>query len=182
MSRRISVAIAVITLAFAAAYLGSPLWAVKQFRAAAVSGDVDRLAAAVDFPAVREGLKAQVSAAAARRVADDPRLRGSPLAGLGVALMPLVVDHLTDVLVTPEGIAALIRQGRVIRGGGGARANPHVRYDYGYRGLDRFVVTVRAPDAAADRASRFVFARRGLFSWTLVRLEMPEAALAGEVS
>ena len=178
MRGKVWTALAAAALLFVGAYAGSPYWAVKQFRAAAVGGDVSRLAAAVDFPAVRESLKGQVAAAATRRVVEDPRLRDDPLAGLGMALMPVVVDRMTDALVTPRSIAALLRQGRAVRGERGAAVDPHVRYDYGYEGLDRFVVTVRAPGAASNRAPRFVFARRGLFRWMVIGLEIPDGALA----
>jgi hypothetical protein len=63
MSKKVWGAVAAVVILFGAAYLGSPFWAARQFRNAALSADVDRLDAAVDFPAVRESLKSQLSVA-----------------------------------------------------------------------------------------------------------------------
>ena len=55
-----------------AAYLASPFLAVRQFRNAALAADVDGLDATVDFPAVRESLKSQITVALTAKMANDP--------------------------------------------------------------------------------------------------------------
>lgn len=170
-------AIAAVLVLFGAAYLGSPFWAARQFKQAALSGDADRLDAAVDFPAVRDSLKGQLTAAMTAKLGSDAALKDNPFAGLGAALMPLFVDRFTSAFVTPDGISALVRRGRVQRGGKDALADPDVSYDFAYRTLDSFAVTVRGRDVKADRALHFVFERRGLFAWKVVRLEIPSEVL-----
>src|SRR5579862_4994538 len=91
---------------FTTAYFGSAYLAASRFKDAAISADPDRLDAAVDFPAVRESLKSQLSAAMMRKFQTDPHLNGNPLAGLGMMLGPVIVDKAVDAYVTPDGISA----------------------------------------------------------------------------
>ena len=178
MSRKSLAVITAVLVLFGAAYLGSPFWAVRQFRAAAISADVDRLDAAVDFPAVRESLKSQMTVAMTAKMTSDPEMRDNPFAGLGMALMPAIVAKMVDGFVTPAGISALMKRGRLEKPGA-SQPVKDIDYDYAYHGLDRFAVTARAPEAKADEAPRFVFERRGLFSWKLIRLDIPQAAFDG---
>ncbi|HEX7849774.1 MAG TPA: DUF2939 domain-containing protein [Sphingomonas sp.] len=169
----IGAAFALVALAYGA----SPYVAVRGFVAAAKQGDAEKLGAAVDFPAVRADLKPQLTAAVTARMERDPEMRGNPLAGLGAMLMPTILDRMIDSVVTPDGIAALVRAGKVGRTGSGSTPQ-RVDYDYGYVTLDRFGVTLRRKDAVEDPV-RLVFQRRGLFSWKLIRIALPQSSLTG---
>lgn len=178
MNKRVLATIAVVATLFGTAYLASPFWAAHRFRQAAIAADIDRLDAAVDFPAVRESLKSQMTVAITAKMASDPEMRSNPFAGLGMALMPTIVGRMVDGFVTPEGISALMKRGRLDTAAS-AKPAPDIDYGYAYHGLDRFAVTVRAPEMMPDDAPKFVFERRGLFSWKMIRLELPRAALDG---
>lgn len=174
MSRKWIVGIAAALALLAIAYAGSPYLAARNLREAALGADVDKLDAAIDFPAVRDGLKSQMSAAMAKRVNNDPGMKGNPFAGLGMMLMPTIVDRMVDTLVTPDGISALIRRGRPGTDAAGVRSpNPDISYRYSYIGIDRF--RVRMVNRKHDEPMpSLIFERRGLFSWKLVRLDLPE--------
>lgn len=172
MSRKwVVVAIGAVAL-FAAAYFGSPYWAARQLREAAMSGDVDRIERAVDFPAVRESLKAQLSVALTEKMTNDPEMKANPFAGLGVMLMPTIVQRAVDTFVTPDGLAAMIKQGK-LKDAKNDQPPPNLTYDYDWRGLDRFAVAIRANEVPAERAPMLILERRGLFSWKLIRLQVP---------
>lgn len=177
MSRKWIAAMVAALALLAIAYAGSPYLAARNLREAAIGADVDKLDAAVDFPAVRDGLKSQVSAAMTKRLNDDPAMKDNPFAGLGMVLMPTIVDRMVDALVTPDGIAALIRQGRPGADTAGRRTpDPDITYRYGYVGMDRF--RVRMVNRQRDEPMpSLIFERRGLFSWKLVRLELPDTML-----
>ena len=162
---------------FALAYVGSPFWAARQFKQAALSADVDRIEKAVDFPAVRESLKAQLTPALTQTMQSDPDLRANPFTGLGLMMMPAIIGKMVDAVVTPEAISAMMKSGRVVRRQTKASTHAKVDYTYGYRDLDHFAVTALAADTKADDAPTFVFERRGLLAWKLVRIEVPAAAL-----
>lgn len=176
MSKKVWMGLAAVAVLFAAVYLGSPFWAARQFRDAALSADVDRLDAAVDFSAVRESLKSQLTVALTAKMQNDPEMRSNPFAGFGMVMMPAIIGKMVDSFVTADGMSAMMKRGKVEKGE--ADANPDVDYDYAYRTLDRFAVTVKAPDAKKGEAPKFVFERRGLFSWKMIRMEIPEDVFA----
>jgi hypothetical protein len=179
MNKKVLAVVAAIVVLLCALYIGSPFWAARQFRDAAMTADVDRLDATVDFPAVRESLKSQLMVAMTAKMENDPSMKGNPFSGLGMMMMPALVGKMVDSFVTPDGMSALMKRGKMEKGDAQVKANPDIKYDYDYRSLDRFAVTVSAPETKKEEAPKFVFERRGLFSWKMIRLEIPESALAG---
>jgi hypothetical protein len=170
------IAIGAALALFALAYGASPYLAVRGFVAAAKQGDAEKLRGSVDFPAVRADLKPQLTAAVTTRMEHDPQMRGNPFAGLGAMLMPSILDRMIDSVVTPEGIAALVRAGKVGHAETESEAPRRVDYDFHYIALNRFDVTLRRQGAAGDPVT-LVFQRRGLFAWKLVRIALPQSSL-----
>lgn len=168
----IGAALAAVLLAYGA----SPYVAVRGFVAAAKQGDAEKLRGSVDFPAVRADLKPQLAAAVTTRMERDPEMRGNPFAGLGAMLMPSILDRIIDSVVTPEGIAALVRAGKVGHAETTSAAPRRVDYVLHYITRDRFGVTVRRQGAVGDPVN-LVFERRGLFTWKLVRIALPQSSL-----
>jgi hypothetical protein len=163
---------------FALAYGASPYVAVRGFVAAAKQGDAEKLRGSVDFPAVRADLKPQLAAAVTARMERDPQMRGNPLAGLGAILMPSILDRMIDSVVTPEGIATLVRAGKVGHADTNSQAPQRVDYVLHYIARDRFGVTLRRQGSAGDPVN-LIFERRGLFRWKLVRIALPQSSLTG---
>lgn len=133
---------------FLAAYAGSPFLAAHDFVEAARSADADKLEASVDFSSVREALKSQLNAKFTQKALTDPEMKGNPFVGLGMMLVPAVVDKVVDAYVTPQGIAAIV-QGRKVSLDKADRQGfelTNIDYSYDYISLDRFRVKVRAKD------------------------------------
>lgn len=191
----LTAAAAAVALALVAAYAISPYLAMGALRAAAVDGDRDRLEELVDFPRVRESLKADLNAALLAKMKSDPDMRDNPFAGLGLALAPMIVDRTIDAYVTPAGLAQLADSNRAaqpapdqpapstpaVTSAAPAQAGPAAgavaaapardrpKIVAGYRGLNRFRV-VQTQDG---QSVTWIFNRQGLFGWKLVRLELP---------
>ena len=110
------------------------------------------------------------------RLQSDPAMRGNPFAGLGAMLMPSILNRMVDSVVTPDSIAALVRAGKVARPGGSPAATQPPEHDLHYLSLNQFEVTVRRKDERGD-PTNLVFERRGLFTWKLVRIDLPQDAL-----
>jgi hypothetical protein len=170
------IAIGAAVALFALAYGASPYVAVRGFVAAAKQGDAEKLRGSVDFPAVRADLKPQLTAAVTTRMERDPAMRGNPFAGLSAMLMPSILDRMIDSVVTPDGIATLVRAGKVGRTDTGSAAPRRVDYGFHYVALNRFDVTLRRRNVAGDPV-RLVFQRRGLFAWKLIRIALPQSSL-----
>ena len=176
MRKRWIVAASAVLASFVLAYLASPYLAVRHFVRAARNGDADRLAASVDFPAVRAGLKPQLAAAVAARVERDPGVRENPLADIGLMLVPTILDRMVDSVVTPNGIATLVRLGRTSPSSGTGGAPGRVDYRYGYAGIDHFRLTVRRRDNG-EQSIGMTFERRRWLAWKLVRIDIPQTML-----
>jgi len=165
-----------MVVVLAGSYLASPYLAVVGLVNAIRAGDKDGLEERVDFPAVREHLKAEITATFVAKLRDDPEMQSNPFAGLGLALIPVMADKAVDALVTPEGLTHLLAQGQEP---GDKKPVFGLPKDAGYITLDRF--RVRAP-AGKDGTKKIelILRRQGLFHWTLTRIELPKNFLEDE--
>lgn len=169
--------IALLIVATGAWYWGSPLLAMGQLRDAARSGDEQELKEAIDFPAVRESLKSQLSAQMALQVADAKEKGG--FEALGAALAMGMVGPMIDGLVTPQFIAGTIQRGKMQRGEAAAPAGEEVEWSIERDGFGRFRATPKAP--AGENVPTLVFDRDG-FDWKLVDIEIPTGAFDSPAS
>jgi hypothetical protein len=180
MGRIAGVLVLVLVLAFAGAYAASPLLAFQQLKQAAETGDRDRLEALVDFPAVREDLRAQTESKALKLGREVGGI-GHPAAMLLGRAATQLSDQAVDKLVTPEAISELVRDGRSARdpapadGGKGPRPKSSTTIRYAYLTPDRFKVTI-AKSKSDVAAVALIMDRRGLFSWRVERIELKALA------
>jgi hypothetical protein len=182
MNRVLGVLVAQAQLAVAAVYAASPLYAFHQLKAAAESGDRERLEAMVDFPAVREDLKRQVDSKATR-LARKAQGVGYPIAAVLGALGAAIGDRAVDRLVTAEAISAMVQYGQTpkrhhedasSKGSGEDQDQPHgTKVRGAYLSPDRFRFRI-SPAAEPDRGIDLIMGRQGLFSWRLEAIELPK--------
>lgn len=152
-------------------YLASPAWTLHQMKAAADANDPDALNSYIDYPALRENLKAEMTA----RMAAEADKDKSGLGGIGLALGKAVVGPMVDGLVTPAGMRAALMARRdegltkaVPQPDSALRLPDHpliVRH-----GLSEFLVASKQ-----QPRSGLVFRRHGL-SWKLSGVELPPAS------
>jgi hypothetical protein len=188
----IAAGVAVLLLALAG-YFASPLLALHGLRDAMKRGDADRLEKLVDFPRVREGLKADMTAMMIAEMQADPKMRDNPFAAIGLAIAPGLINNMIDAVVTPATFSRLASAksfeavaAEAPEPGGPAAPEPaaapapaapaapkaeepsidDAKFSYAYAGLDRF-------RAAAQDGPTLVLDRNGLFSWRLVKVEFP---------
>lgn len=168
-------AVALLLAASAAWYFGSPAWTLREMKAAADANDVDALNAYIDYPAVRENLKAELTAQMLTKSQKDK----SGLGGLGMAIGSALIGPIIDELISPAGMrAALIAKSNQEPSSavaGSAKAlqlpqNPVIER----RSFSEFVV------ATKKRSHRgLVFKLHGL-SWKLSGVELaPDEVPAG---
>jgi len=147
----------------------SPRLAAKHLRDAARTGDVEALNEVVDFPLVRENLKADLKASLLESTSkrDSKNTFGMALAA---GLCGLMVDGLVNQFVSPSGIAALVRYGST--DSTRAQPEPQLVTTMRYRDASTFAVTVRNIERPPSDTLTLVFRRSGI-SWRLARLEIP---------
>ncbi|MFM5923180.1 MAG: DUF2939 domain-containing protein [Novosphingobium sp.] len=171
MNKRLLIIVGFATILFLSFYIGSPYFAANSLKNAAIAGDVDSLEAGVDFPAVQESLKAQMTVALMTEFKNDPKMQGNPFAGLGAMMMPAIIDRAVSSYVTPEGISALVKgakPGQIEA----AKNNSDIEFATDYSGLDRFRVHT-SKRSNGEKGPTFLFERRGIFTWKMIKIELP---------
>ena len=178
-SRRRALVVGAIALIFAATaawFYALPYLAAVGMKEAAEKNDATQLAAYVDFPSVKESLKASVNAAMASKVASDKDT--DPFSTIGAALAAALVNPMIDALVTPENLAMIVRGDRLQTGKTmaplGQIAEPKFDADFKMRYLrfDQFAIDVRKKDTSQPPVV-LVLARNGLFIWKLASIHLP---------
>jgi len=84
----------------------SPYIALNNLKRAADARDAQTVNQYVDFPALRESLKQQVTGLLTRRL--DSHGSGNPLAAIGAMIGVALIGPLVDAYATPDGVAALL--------------------------------------------------------------------------
>jgi hypothetical protein len=152
----------------------SPHLTVYAMVSAARARDAAALNRHINFPALRENLKADFTA----KLADTSNHRtDNPLASLGASLASALVAPVVDYLITPESITLML-QGNVPNPHGIGAGTPTKSSDMeteaamNYEGVNRFVVKVRKK-GTGEPPVQLVFTRSGLFSWRLSSVRLP---------
>jgi hypothetical protein len=104
-----SLAIAALVVVVVAALIygyASPYIALNRLKRAADARDAETVNEYVDFPALRDSLKQQVTGLLVRRL--DGQHIGNPLAAIGAMIGVALIGPLVDAYATPDGVAALL--------------------------------------------------------------------------
>jgi hypothetical protein len=149
-------------------YLASPGWTLHQMKAAADANDPDALNSYVDYPALREDLKAEIMGEMRAEAKQDK----SGFGGLGLAIGTAMIGPVIDGLVTPAGMrAALMAKRNQVLTKAAPQAASALRLPDDpvivRRGFSEFLVASKQ-----QPKSGLVFKRHGL-SWKLSGVDLP---------
>ncbi len=167
---------------FVVAWAAAPVLAAQALIRAAKAGDERKLEQLVDFPALRESLKAELKTELLNRMNRDPRVADSGLGGLGMMLAPMILSGAVDAVVTPQVVAEMVRTAEAPDPTRRPAEDPaadkadgdDIHQSWGYRGLNAFAVTLTDRDHPDDRLA-LILERRGLFDWKLAAVDLQTA-------
>ncbi len=168
---------------FVIAWAAAPVLAAQALITAAKAGDERKIEQLVDFPALRESLKSELSAELTARMSRDPRLAESGLGGLGMMLAPMILSGAVDAVVTPEVVARMVTTAEAPdptrrpppEPAGDEADGDDIHQAWGYRSLNEFAVTLTDRDQPDDRLA-LILERRGLFEWKLAAVDLQTGA------
>ncbi|MFN0140005.1 MAG: DUF2939 domain-containing protein [Pyrinomonadaceae bacterium] len=83
------------------------LWGMKR---AAESRDAQAFCSFIDFPVLRENLKAELNAKALFDMQRDEKLKNNPFAGFATAAAPTIINNIVEGYVTPAAIERGFKQ------------------------------------------------------------------------
>lgn len=173
-SRIIATLALAVALGLSAGVYFSPYLAVRGLQSAAQERNAARMADYVDFPSVRDSLKASLNAMLAAEMAKASGGQANPFAALAAAFVGALVEKVTDAFVSPEGLAMLMRGEKPDfqkgQPSGAPKDGDSFSSDAGYETFDRFVVTVKPKQG--KESIGLVFTRQGLIAWKLTALRL----------
>lgn len=190
--RRFLVSVAVVLCAAIVAWAYfSPQLTLRAMRLAAERGDAGALAAHIDFPAVRNDLKTQFSAAASRRIGGDG---SGGLRDFGAALATAAASPAIDALVSEpslmlvfagrdfasHGLAADMAAAPETPAANGAERRTSAgrpNGSMGYSDFSTFTVAFDLNDDP-DLPATLVFKRHRLLWWKLTAIDLSRAELS----
>lgn len=169
----------------------SPYWTMHEMRSAIVDNDADGFSSHVDFPALRENLRAQMLTMMQRKMGNDPDLKGNGFAALGMVMVMGIMNQMIDTMVTPAGVMTMVSQGKAkpptpddMQSAGtnqpqtSSGAEPK---NYSVRYKDWSTVIATTNEGSAEPIA-FVFKRDGLWSWKLAGINLPLDSFGTEAS
>lgn len=168
---------AVLFAAVLAYMAAGPYLTVNAIRVAVKTEDSRALAKQVDFPPLRDSLKAQLGDRLVRDA--GPAIQSSAFGSLGLRILGGVIGGAVDAMVTPAGLGALMEGRKVWNRGSGipppsrsdtsAQSEPLRDARFRYQSPTRFTATVIDEDG---RPVVFVLTRKGL-RWKLSDIRLP---------
>ncbi len=152
----------------------TPYFTLYQMYQSAKSNDFQGVASHVDFPALRESVKANMKTMFAQETAkqDDP-LMGI----LGKFLGGIVLDPVVDAVVTPEGVAALLAGQRLQIGGDHKQPTFSEKADAvdvkpHYESFNEFVVSIKPK--GDDKPPVELILSRQFLDWKVSGIRLPK--------
>jgi hypothetical protein len=169
-----------LIIAFGTWFYFTPYLAVDGMKSAAEAKDAARLSSYVNFPALRNSLKATFHAklvSNARKTRNDSFFSalGSAMAVAFVnpVIEALYINPMIDTYVTPASLARMMKGENPQSRTGGTQSKPaEPDISMSYESFDRFVVNVKKK-GSTKKPVGLVFNRDGLFSWKLSALRLP---------
>jgi DUF2939 family protein len=171
-------AIAILLAAIGGWLYYTPYLAVKNMREAAERKDSATLSRYINYPSLRESLKATLNASMLSKIGKQKDT--SPFAALGTALVMALIGPMVDAMITPEALAmmmkgekpALKEKGKPAAAPASAASDRDVETLMGYESFDQFVVSAKKK-GTADEPIALVFQREGIWSWKLTAIRLP---------
>jgi hypothetical protein len=151
----------------------TPYQAYSGMTKAAENRDAIALANYVNFPALKESVKANLNAEFSAEIARQSA--GDPAAALGAAFASALINPMVEALITPDSLTTMVRNGVPPSADATAEAaapESQTETTKGYEGFNRFVVKVRQQGTTREPVV-FVFHREGLVSWKLSAMRLP---------
>ena len=141
--------------------------------------DAVKLADHVNFPALKESLKANFNANLMSHVANEKD--NKPIAAFVAVLGAAFMNPMIDALVTPESMAVMMEGDKPQLTKKTTQSEPpasessdeDVDRSMSYENFDRFVLNVKKKGSDEEPVG-FVFNRDGIFSWKLSAIRIPK--------
>lgn len=142
-------------------YYGSPYLAVADLRDAVASKNSENLSELIEFPAVRQSLKEQMTLVMMTNMKKEAA--DNPFALIGAGFATNIVDGMIDGFVSPSGLSKILEN----EDGSGPAVFDNVELEYPK--LDKFIITIQKD----KEPLRIVMRRSGFAAWKITEMRIP---------
>ena len=178
MDNKLKGGVALTAAIIAGWFYYTPYQVVRNMQEAAQAHNASKLASYVDFPAVKENLKAELNGQMLQK------LQGNPLAAVGAVFTSALVNAMVDAMVSPQGLAMMMQGEKPLAASKTettessaqpepGKASNKVETTMGYDGLSQFTVKVY-PRGKPEQTIHLVLQRHNILSWQLTEIHLPQ--------
>ncbi|RKQ60809.1 hypothetical protein C8E02_0564 [Vogesella indigofera] len=177
MDNKLKGSLALAAIAVSGWFYYTPYMAVHGMQDAVQERNATKLASYVDFPVVKENLKAELNGQMLQK------LQGNPFAAVGVVFAGALVNAMVDAIVSPQGLAMMMQGEKPLPAATAEATDSNmqkqpneadkVEFKMGYDGLSQFTVKVYQRDKP-DQTINLVLQRHNLVSWHLTEIRLPQ--------
>ena len=181
-SRLLKVGVPLLIAVLAVWLFFTPHLAFRGMRAAVEARDPEKLSAYINYPVLKENLKASLNAKLLGQAQKQPS--DNPFSNLGIAMASLFIGPMVDAFVTPQAMAEMMKgeKPRLLKSpgtadgassGAGEKSPERPKTSMGYEDFNRFVITVSPANQTEAEPLGLVFLREGLVTWNLSAIRLP---------
>jgi hypothetical protein len=110
MKKTLLAVLAVVVILAIIGYVVSPFLYISSLKSAFLAGDSNKLADLVDFPALRDSLKEQVTTIFTQQTKEGSDSIQNPFAALSAFVGPAFLNRAVDTYCTPDAIAGFVKK------------------------------------------------------------------------
>ena len=174
MRQPLTVAAIIFAVLLVTYYFASPFLMLRTLSGAVKNDDREAIAANVDFPAVRDSLKQQLDSYVQSRA---PK-KSNPFSNFLLQLAPAIGNQVIDAIVTPDGVATILRQRAPSQDTGDSSRPALWRGSFSWISPDHLRATY-ANSRHPGQPIALDVERRGLFGWQVTGLILPIKEFVG---
>lgn len=152
----------------------TPYIAASSMQAAIESQDAEKISRYVDFPALKENIKASLSAALLEESLKAGK--NDPAAQMGAAMATAFIGPMIDVMVSPKGLAMMVgsesKPGEPPKKTKSITDDPNTDVTQGYKDFNTFGVDIT--DKPSKKTVSLLFKRSAIYQWKLSGAVFPK--------
>lgn len=165
----------VAAISIVAAFFATPYISVNSMEKAIAEHDSQRLTELVDFPVLKENLKGAITAKFTAEMAKSGK--NDIGSNLGFMMASAFISPMIDAMVSPQGLASMMRGGKPLEGGKQETGDklsddPNTVVTMGYKAFNTFAVDIK--DKASQKVVTLIFNRANVISWRLSDVRFPQ--------
>jgi hypothetical protein len=113
--KKVLIVVAALLILALVGYAVSPLFYVSSLKSAFLAGDSSKLADLVDFPALRDSLKEEVTTILTAQAKESSDSKQSAFSALTAFVGPAFLNRAVDMYCTPDAIAGFVKKNNEVQ-------------------------------------------------------------------